>query len=109
MNAEGLAMLRQKEAELKQYTDTVSQAEQILAQLQEQIQEKTAELEALTTDDDDPQSQQALIERELAELDTKHQEEIEALKAKHEEELSTLHKDFAHTLEESKQWAARHA
>jgi chromosome segregation ATPase len=109
MNHEGLVLLRQKEAELKQYTETVARAEQILTQLQQQIQEKTSELESITGDEEDPQSQQAEIERELAELDAKHQQEIEALKAKHDDELATLRADFEQTLEESRQWAARHA
>jgi chromosome segregation ATPase len=109
MNAEGLAKLRQKESELKQYSDTVAQAEQILAALQQQIQAKTAELEAITADEDDPQLQEAQIEKELAELDAKHQQELEALKTKHEDEMATLRADFEQTLQESRQWASRHA
>jgi hypothetical protein len=109
MNTEGSAMLAQKEAELKAYAENVAEAERILAGLQQQIQDKTDELASLTSTEDDAASQQMLIQRELADLDVKHKEEIEALKLKHEEELELLRADFAQTLRDAEQWASRHA
>jgi chromosome segregation ATPase len=92
---------------LKSYQESVATAERYLAKLQQRIQEKTAELESVSTDDD-LQSQQAAIQRQLADLETKHKEEIDQITADHEAELESLRRNFAQTLEESRTWSERH-
>jgi chromosome segregation ATPase len=108
MNSEGLSLLRQKQKELNEYTDSVAKAEEYLAQLQTIIQAKVAELESISGLDDDQRTQQATIDAQLTGLASKHQEQVRQMKAEHEAELNSIHRDFAQTLDESRQWATRH-
>ena len=109
MNAEGQETIAKKDAELRAYTQTVAEAERILAQLNRQIEQKTAELAAIQARDDEQDAEQLHIQRELAELDEKHNAEIAALRAKHEKEMATLRSDFEQTLREAEEWANHHS
>jgi hypothetical protein len=105
MNVEGLTLLREKQKELQEYTDSVAKAEEYLAHLQTIIQSKTSEFKSLSGADED---QQRSLDPQLAELASQHQEQVRQMKAEHDAELTLIRRDFAQTLEESRQWAARH-
>ncbi|OHT06794.1 hypothetical protein TRFO_05496 [Tritrichomonas foetus] len=109
MNKEADQMLKQKEKELKAYTDAVREAEKILKGLQETVNAKTAELSALSAPDENAENERRLIEEEIERLEASHQKEMQRLQQQHEDEMSSLKADFQQTLNEAENWSNRHA
>ena len=109
MSAEGREILAKKDAELQSYVQALTDAQRILTDLNQQIEAKTAELRSISTDDQSRSVVQAEIARALADLDLHHRVELEKMREKHNSDISSLRSEFERTLQDAREWAARHA
>ena len=107
LHQEAKEILEQKAKEIQEYNTVVTQAEQELALLQEELKQKTklaSQVESQNT-----------IERQddysamLDQIRSEQQAEIEREEAKHQHELEKLQKQMQNSLKTSEEWAEQRA
>lgn len=109
-NNEARNMLRQKQEEIEKYNATISEAENMLSLLKEQVNEKQIELDTIKNDSDvNKESSQQKYQQKILQLKENQAKEIEEIIQSHEEEINALRADFEQTLRESEQWNEKHS
>lgn len=109
MNQEALQLFESKKQELRNYNATIAEAERIMKQMQEKLEQRQKDLEDLRKTATNEEKKQDEADIEAMRIQNEAESELRKLQIKHEEEISTLKADFEQMLRSATLWAENHS
>ena len=101
MNSEAQKIFEEKQQQIDNYNKTIEEAQKILATLQDEVNAKEAEYQALVSQNEMNNDVEIELEKELDELESQHKSEMNEMIAKHEDEMNQLRSQAQQFLEQS--------